>query len=226
MSRYITHDPNENWGGSRDSAGRHKDGKFTKLLAVRVCPEVYKQCREKGGAAFVRAAIDKALLQRRRAANKPLSPEPGLDSLREEDFAVPVEEKDRTIQTPTLMSAQCGFPSPALDYTAEEISIYDLVVKHEDATIIVRAAGDSMIDAGIFEGDILVIDRAVRPHPGDIVLAYLHGDFTVKRYRLVDDVPELHPENAAANYPIIRPTPYDDFCIEGVLITSIRKFRK
>ena len=83
-----------------------------------------------------------------------------------------------------------------------------------------------MMDAGIFEGDLLVVDRSLDAGPGDIVMAYLNGDFTIKRFRLVDGKPELHPENEAVAYPIIKVTPYDDFNIEGVVTTSIRKFKK
>lgn len=150
----------------------------------------------------------------------------GIDALKVKTFAFPVVEPEKTIESPSLLSAQCGFPSPALDYSAEEISIYDLVVRNPDATILVRAAGDSMMDAGIFEGDLLVVDRSLDARPGDIVMAYLNGDFTIKRFRLVDGNPELHSENEAVAYPIIKVTPYDDFNIEGVVTTSIRKFKK
>ena len=101
-----------------------------------------------------------------------------------------------------------------------------MLVKHEDATFLVRAAGDSMIDAGIFEGDILLVDRALEARPGDIVLAYLRGEFTIKRLAFDNGRPELHPENEAENYPVIRPEPEDDFNVEGVVVSSIRRFRK
>lgn len=224
MSRSITHNPSPNWGGARPGAGRPKEtDTLTKRITIRVKPEVYEFCREKGGSSFVRDLVDRALAPR--AANNKALPL-GFDPINEAVFVRPVVEHDRTIESPDLMSAQCGFPSPALDYSAEEISIFDLVVRHADATILVRAAGDSMIDAGIFEGDILAVDRAVEARAGDIVLAYLHGDFTIKRLRYTDGKPELHPENAAAGYPVIYPTPYDDFNIEGVVISSIRRFRK
>lgn len=82
-----------------------------------------------------------------------------------------------------------------------------------------------MIDAGIFEGDILMIDRSIEPRPGDIVLAYLQGEFTLKTLKFVNGQPELHPQNTSGNYPVIRPGEYDDFQIEGVLVGSGRRYR-
>ena len=98
-------------------------------------------------------------------------------------------------------------------------------MKNRDATFIIEARGDSMIDAGIYEGDILIIDRSVEPRRGDIVLAYLQGDFTLKKLEFVDGKPELHPQNSSGNYPVIHPGEYDDFSIEGVLVGSGRRYR-
>ena len=98
-------------------------------------------------------------------------------------------------------------------------------MKNRDATFVIEARGDSMIDAGIYEGDILIIDRSVEPRRGDIVLAFLHGEFTLKKLEFVDGKPELHPQNSSGNYPVIRPGEYDDFQIEGVLVGSGRRYR-
>ena len=224
MSRSITHNPNPNWGGARPGAGRPKEpDALTKRITIRVKPEVFEFCREKGGSSFVRDIVDRALAPM--AANNKGVPL-GFDPVNAANFARPLVEHDRTIESPELMSAQCGFPSPAYDYEGEEISIFDMLVKHEDATFLVRAAGDSMIDAGIFEGDILLVDRALEARPGDIVLAYLRGEFTIKRLAFDNGRPELHPENEAENYPVIRPEPEDDFNVEGVVVSSIRRFRK
>lgn len=82
-----------------------------------------------------------------------------------------------------------------------------------------------MVDAGIQEGDILMIDRSLEARSGDIVLAVVNGEFTVKRLVIENGVTELRPENAAAGYPAIRPQEFDDFQIEGVLVGSGRKYR-
>lgn len=72
-----------------------------------------------------------------------------------------------------------------------------------------------MIDAGICDGDMLIFDRDAQPRGGDIVLALYDGNITVKRLRIVDGRPELHPENAAARYKVICPKSTEQFEIEG-----------
>ena len=118
----------------------------------------------------------------------------------------------------------CGFPSPAMDYQSDDISVTDLFAPRREATFIVQAVGDSMADAGICEGDWLFVDRSITPRDGQIVLAWVDGEFTVKRLRFADGKPELHPDNAAANYPILRPTVLEDFWIEGVVISGGRRY--
>ena len=77
--------------------------------------------------------------------------------------------------------------------------------------------GDSMIDAGISSGDILLVDSSKEPVDGDIVLAYLGGALTIKRFKRIDGVIELRPENKEGNYRILRPTEWDDFRVAGVV---------
>ena len=178
-------------------------------LQVRVTKKLADTCKSLGGANFMRPLLEAAT--QRAMALKKLAP------------ARPVEESE-SIKFIDL-TVQCGFPSPALDYEAKEMSLNDYFVKHQDATYIVEAQGDSMIDAGICEGDILIIDRSVEPRNGDIVLAFLHGDFTIKRLVIVEGVPELHPENHTGAYPVIRPGEFDNFQIEGVVVGLGRKFR-
>lgn len=79
---------------------------------------------------------------------------------------------------------QCGFPSPAQDYVEKRIDLNELLVQHPSATYFVKAAGDSMIDAGIDEGDLLVVDSARKAEHGDIVIAAVGGEFTVKKLQL------------------------------------------
>lgn len=123
------------------------------------------------------------------------------------------------------MSAPCGFPSPASDYAQEELDLNEFFVTHPAATFVVRAGGDSMRDAGIEPGDLLIVDRAKEPRNGDIVLAFYDGGFTVKRYFLMPDGGlELRPENADADYPILRPSWEEGCLIEGVITGLGRKF--
>ncbi|CBG87999.1 DNA polymerase V subunit UmuD [Citrobacter rodentium] len=91
---------------------------------------------------------------------------------------------------------QCGFPSPAQDYVEQRINLNELLIQHPSATFFVRAAGDSMIDGGIGDGDLLVVDSALRPTHGDIVIASVEGEFTVKQLQL-RPVVQLNPMNSA-----------------------------
>ena len=92
-----------------------------------------------------------------------------------------------------LTPAACGFPSPAQDYVEQTIDLNQHCVSHPAATFYVRASGHSMIGEGINDGDMLIIDRAVTARHGDIVLACLDGEFTVKI--LQSDPPALLPSN-------------------------------
>ncbi|ELF10562.1 protein umuD [Escherichia coli KTE119] len=90
----------------------------------------------------------------------------------------------------------CGFPSPAQDYVEQRIDLNELMIQHPSATYFVKSSGDSMIDAGIGEGDLLVVDSSRKAGHGDIVIAAVDGEFTVKRLQL-HPIVMLKPENAA-----------------------------
>lgn len=178
-------------------------------LQVRVTKKLADTCKSLGGANFMRPLLE-AATQRAMALKKLAPARPGEES-----------EGIKFID----LTVQCGFPSPAADYAENDLSLNDYFVKNKDATFIIEARGDSMIDAGIYEGDILIIDRSIEPRRGDIVLAYLQGDFTLKKLEFVVGKPELHPQNSSGNYPVIHPGEYDDFSIEGVLVGSGRRYR-
>jgi DNA polymerase V len=78
----------------------------------------------------------------------------------------------------------CGFPSPAQDYVEQRIDLNALMVQHPSATYFVRVSGESMIEAGINDGDMLVVDSSLTASHGDIVVAAVEGEFTVKRLQL------------------------------------------
>ncbi|MBO5775442.1 MAG: translesion error-prone DNA polymerase V autoproteolytic subunit [Kiritimatiellae bacterium] len=81
-------------------------------------------------------------------------------------------------------SVVAGFPSPAEQYFEPPLDLNELLVKRPAATYFVRVEGDSMINAGINDGDLLVVDRSLSPANGDIIIASVDGDFTVKRLRI------------------------------------------
>jgi DNA polymerase V len=88
-----------------------------------------------------------------------------------------------------------GFPSPAADYIEEKLDLNAHLVKHPAATFFVRANGDSMTGAGIFNGDILIVDRSLNPKNQHVVIAVVNGEFTVKRLCVSDGSVSLLPEN-------------------------------
>jgi DNA polymerase V len=117
-------------------------------------------------------------------------------------------------------SAACGFPSPAEDYVDRPLDFNELLIEHPAATFAIRIEGDSMTGAGIFPGDIAVVDRARAPVNGSIVLALLDGAFTVKRYRVKDGAVWLQAENPV--FPDIAVRDGQSFEVWGVITRSIR----
>lgn len=89
----------------------------------------------------------------------------------------------------------CGFPSPAQDYVEERLDLNKMLISHPSATYFVKVSGDSMVEAGIFDGDMLVVDRSLKPAHGDIVIAAVDGEFTVKELRTRPGL-QLMPRNA------------------------------
>ncbi len=88
-----------------------------------------------------------------------------------------------------------GFPSPADDYLEDKIDLNQYLVRHPASTFLVRASGESMINAGIFPNDILVVDRSLKAEDGKVVIAVVDGELTVKRYKKKGNNIELVPEN-------------------------------
>ena len=115
-----------------------------------------------------------------------------------------------------------GFPSPAQDYIEQTLDLNELCIKHPAATFFVRVEGDSMVNAGIFPNDILVIDRSIQATQGDIVVASLYGEFTVKELVLGAN-PCLLPHNPA--YQPISIPEGSDMEIFGVVTNVVRNLR-
>ena len=88
-----------------------------------------------------------------------------------------------------------GFPSPADDYLEDKLDLNEYLIKHPAATFFVRVAGDSMINAGIYNNDIIIVDRSIKPKHGKIVVVALDGQMTIKRLYRRDDKIMLLPEN-------------------------------
>jgi DNA polymerase V len=114
-----------------------------------------------------------------------------------------------------LSPVPAGFPSPASDYIDKSIDLNEILIKNKVATFLVRALGDSMVEAGIFSGDILIIDKSITPANKNIVVAILNGEFTVKRFIKNGNKILLQPENK--KYRNIEISEEDDFKIWGVV---------
>jgi DNA polymerase V len=124
-----------------------------------------------------------------------------------------------------LVSAnvEAGFPSPADDHLERSLDLNEHVVKNPAATFFVRVKGDSMRDAGISSGDILVVDRSLSPEDGQVVVAMLDGDFTVKRLRKRKGQFFLEAGNSA--YPPIEVRENQELVVWGVVTFVIHQPR-
>ncbi len=127
------------------------------------------------------------------------------------------------IAIPIYMTAvSAGFPSPAEDYVEGKLDLNDHLIPHPSATFMVRAVGDSMAGAGIFSGDILVVDRSVQACHGSIIIAILNAELTVKRLYRRKGIVRLEAANPA--YPAIEISDESDLCCWGVVTAAIHQF--
>lgn len=120
-----------------------------------------------------------------------------------------------------LSSVEAGFPSPAEDYVEGRLDLNQHLIKHPAATFFVRVSGDSMINAGIYPGDILIVDRSLEAADKKIVIAVIDGELTVKRLRYRKNHIFLEPENDL--YLPIAITKEMAFDIWGVVTNVIHK---
>ena len=119
-------------------------------------------------------------------------------------------------------SVVAGFPSPAEQYQEPPLDLNELLVKRPAATFFVRVQGSSMTGAGINDGDLLVVDRSLRPASGDVIIACVDGDFTVKTYRRDKDGVRLEPANP--DFPVIRIKPGQELDYFGKVTACIHRF--
>jgi DNA polymerase V len=118
-------------------------------------------------------------------------------------------------------SVRAGFPSPADDYIEMHLDLNSHLIKHPAATFFLTASGDSMINAGIASGDMLVVDRSLEATHGKIVIAAINGELTVKRLSKSDGRLQLLPEND--KYTPIEITEAEDLVIWGVVTHVIHQ---
>ena len=118
-----------------------------------------------------------------------------------------------------LESVSAGFPSPADDYLEGKLDLNEHLVKNPTATFFVRVTGDSMEGAGMYSGDILVVDRSLDPKDGNVIIAVIDGELTVKRLSNKKGEISLAPENP--NYKPLKITEEMNFTVWGVVTNVI-----
>ena len=129
---------------------------------------------------------------------------------------------DKKIYIPFVISKiHAGFPSPAESYEECRLDINDIVVTHPDTTLYVKVKGESMIDANIRDGDILIVDKSVEAKHNSIVIAIIDNQFTFKTLYCKDEIIKLIPANS--NFPEICFKDEEELNIWGVVKYIIHK---
>ena len=114
-----------------------------------------------------------------------------------------------------------GFPSPAGDYKQERISLDKELIKNQEATFFARVSGESMVNAGLEDGDLIIIDRSIEPENNKIAVCYIDGEFTVKRVVTKKGNLYLKPENE--NYKEIKIIEGNELIIWGIVTYVIKR---
>ena len=132
-------------------------------------------------------------------------------------------DSDSSFESEILGDVKAGFPSPAEDIR-EKLDLIKLLVKHKASTFFFRVDGVSMVDSGMDEGDILIVDRAIDPYNNCKAVCYIDGEYTVKRVEMSDRGVRLMPANENnTTYKPIEITPENNFVIWGVVSWVIKK---
>lgn len=121
---------------------------------------------------------------------------------------------------------RAGFPSPAQDYLTESIDLNRELIDHPSATFYATVAGDSMSEEGIEDGDLLVVDRSLRPENGDLAVCCLNGEFTLKRLDMADGGARLRLMPSNRRYRPIEVTADDSFMVWGIVTYTIKANRR
>jgi DNA polymerase V len=139
-----------------------------------------------------------------------------------EQFELLLPDASVAKELPLFVPAiSAGFPSPAEDFIDKKLDLNEYLIRNQPATFLVKVNGNSMENAGILDGDILVVDRSLEPSDGKIVIGVIDGEFTVKRILNKSGKFFLQPEND--NFKPMEITPEMDFRIWGVVTFAIHK---
>jgi DNA polymerase V len=201
-------------GGKRENAGRPPgQGKFGESTVTMRIPE--------SQTATIKDFLE--ALQRKRSQ---VESDTAVTEVNVEEFFTPDIPEQSTLLPLFLTKVAAGFPSPADDYVEKSLDVSEFLIDHAASTFFVTIKGDSMIDVGLLPGDKVVVDRSKTPRLGDIVLAVVDREFTIKIYdHGANNMPRLMPANSSGAYRPIYIRPDMQFEIFGVVIGSFRRFK-
>ncbi len=138
----------------------------------------------------------------------------------EKDATGRLTPKGERLGIPLVGYVQAGFPSPAEEELIDTLSLDEYLIDKPQASFLLKVSGDSMIDAGIHEGDLVIVERGGQPASGDIVLACVDEEWTLKYFHRAGGAVELVPANS--KYPVIRPRA--ELSVGGIIKAVIRKY--
>lgn len=189
-------------GGKRLNAGRKPEGEeaLSETIIARVTPDQKVVFREKGGSKWLRMTLS------------PLAPQL-------KDLPSWIKKVVPRTSQPVPMfeySVQAGFPSPAESYK-ETLDFNELLIDNAPATFVLRVSGQSMVDAGLSDEDLIVVDRSRTPKNGDIVVMQIDNEYTVKRFIRTPKGFYLKAENSSGQYPDIYPLEGQEWHLFGVV---------
>lgn len=204
-------------GGKRPGAGRKPldAASPSVVFQVRISSALREAINDCGGSPWARKVLENAAVPKQTSI--PIAAELP-------ETAIPLVIHSRMNLPLAFAGVQAGFPSPAESYQEDPVDLNDLLVSNEAATFLIYAKGDSMVDAGINHGDLLIVDRSLEGKPGDIVIMQINNaDFTVKRLmRTPEGTLYLHPENSSGLFKDIYPVSGEEWRQFGV-VTHIVK---
>lgn len=198
-------------GGARPGAGRPKGD--SRMISFRAPGALASKLDEiENRTEFIKSSIDKALRER----------ESGTGWI---GVVVPAGEAPHVSIPFFDIRVVAGFPVPLdNDEKAQDIDLIRMLCPHPEASYLIRVNGDSMIDAGVLSGDIVIVDKSNRnPSPREIAMCELNGEYTLKHFVKEDGQGWLVPANP--DYPRIKISPEDDFSVWGTVTFIIHKAR-
>ncbi len=201
-------------GGKRENAGRPSgQGKFGEPTKVMRIPE--------SQTGTVKNFLE--ALQRKRSQ---AGSDSAVTEINVDEFFTPGIPEQPTLLPLFSTKVAAGFPSPADDYVEKSLDVSEFLIDHAASTFFVTIKGESMIDVGLLPDDKVVVDRSKAPVLGDIVLAVVDREFTIKIYDYgANNMPRLMPANSSGAYRPIYIRPDMQFEIFGVVIGSFRRFK-